>query len=435
MKNLRYPDWDGVMHEESPRTTYARSVALAGLVLVMGGLVTSPAVLSIGVVTAIVPALIAYSPKEQLRRFWNMKPAVLMSLIFFIQVLSGIWTRDTHVEIWAELIKIKAPLLLTGYSLAVLGPFPLRWVRILLSILLLCCSVVAVGTVATYLADKEAIDEMIQSSKEVTVWTGVNHIYFSIICGFSVLSSVWMLFFKNPALFRGERWLIMGLGLANFVLMHVLTTRTGLVGMYATAVVLGFVWVIKERRYLTGVIALIVFLSMPIIGYYTVSSFKHRLDNTVVDLTRYFAGKDPNYLSIGTRFESWKAAIHIWQRNPILGVGMADIKECMIEQYIQDDTKLCPENFVMPHNQFLLNLAGFGLLGISAFALGWVYPLLQRRIPLTWLFWSFWLLLSLAMLGESTMERQVGVNFAMTIYMLALGTGVRWPGQDRVGWI
>lgn len=434
MKINRHPDWDGVLRDEGQRTTIARYVALAGLVLVMGGLVTSPAILSIGVVTTILPAFVAYKPKEQLRRFWDMKPAVLISLIFFIQVLSGIWSRDTHADIWLDLVKIKAPLFLTAYSLAVLGPFPLRWVRLLLMLLLLTCSITAVGTVISYFSDKAAIDEMIQSSKEITVWTGVNHIYFSIICGFSVLSAAWMLFFRNPALFRGERWLILALGLANFLMMHILTTRTGLVGMYATAVLLGFVWVVRERRFLTGVIALIVFLSMPIIGYYTVSSFKHRLDNTVVDLTRYFAGKDPNYLSIGTRFESWKAAIHIFQRHPIQGVGMADIKESMVAQYIQDETKLCPENFVMPHNQFLLNLAGFGLLGLTAFVVGWFYPLFQRRIPLSWLFWSFWIMLTLGMQGESTMERQVGVNFAVSIFMLALGTGVRWPGQDRAAW-
>lgn len=434
MNEYRHPDWDGVLHAETRRTTIARYVALAGLVMVMGGLVTSPAILSIGVVTAILPAFVAYPLREQLRRFWGLKPAVLISLVFFMQVLSGIWSRDTHADIWLELVKIKAPLFLTAYSLAVLGPFPLRWVRVLLMLLLLACSVTAVGTVLSYFSDKAAIDEMIQSSKEVTVWTGVNHIYFSIICGFSVLSAVWMLFFKNPALFRGERWLVLALGLANFMMMHILTTRTGLVGMYATAVLLGFVWVVRERRFLTGVIALSVFLSMPIVGYYTVSSLQHRIDNTVVDLTRYFADKDPNYLSIGTRFESWKAAIHIFQRHPVLGVGMADIKDAMISQYIEDKTKLCPENFVMPHNQFLLNLAGLGLVGLAAFAVGWFYPLVQRRIPLSWLFWSFWLMLSLAMLGESTMERQVGVNFAVTVFMLALGTGVRWPGQDRAAW-
>jgi O-antigen ligase len=430
----RHPDWDGVLQEETALTTNARKVTLAGLVLVMGGLVTSPAILSIGVVTTFLPAFVAYPLREQWRRFWGLKPAVLLSLIFLLQIVSGIWTRDTSVDIWLDLIKIKAPLLLTTYGFAVLGPFSLRWVRRLLMLLLATCTVAALGTVIGYLSDKAAIDEMIQSSKEITVWTGINHIYFSVICGFTVLSAVWMLFFKNPALFRGEKWLVIGLGLANFLMMHILTTRTGLVGMYATGVLLGFVWVMRERRYLAGVIALIVILAMPLVGYYQLSSFQHRLDNTVVDLTRYFAGKDPNYLSIGTRFESWKAAIHIFQRHPVIGVGMGDIKEAMIAQYLRDETKLCPENFVMPHNQFLLNLAGFGLLGLGLFVIGWFYPVFQRRIPLTWLFWGLWILMTLAMLGESMMERQVGVNFVVTVLMLSLGTGVNWPGQDRAAW-
>lgn len=434
MQNFQHPDWDGVFKPETRWAHWCRLVSVAGLMMAMGGVVCSPALLSIGTVAMVLPAFAAFPLREQLQRFWNHKPAVLFSLIFFVHILSGLWTRDTSLYIYLDLIKIKAPLLFSAYSLAVLGPFPLRWIRIVLMLLLLGCFITSVGTVVDYALHKEAIEADIQNSKEIDVWTGINHIYFSIICGFSTLSVIWLLRFRNPALFRGEKILVSILGLANFVNMHVMTTRTGLVGMYLTVMLLGFIWMIREKKYLLGVVALTVLLAMPIAGYYGVKSFKLRLENTVVDLTRYFSGKDPNYLSIGTRIESWKAALHLYQKNPLLGVGMADIKEGMVAQYLEDETRLCPENFVMPHNQFLINLAGYGSLGIIAFSLGWLFPVFQRRIPKSWLFWAFWILMTLAMLGESVLERQVGVNFTVPMLMLSLGAGVSWPGQDKATW-
>lgn len=434
MSEFQHPDWDGKLQPETQRAHWARLVSFVGVMVAFGGMTMSPAILSIGIGAMIMPAFIAFPLKVQLRRFWTHKPALFLSLLFFVHLLSGIWTRDTAAPIYLDLIKIKAPLFLSAYALAVLGPFPLRWIRLVLMLLLVTTFLTALGTVIDFAINREAINEAIQSSKEIKVWTGINHIYFSILCGFATLSTIWLVRFKVPALFRGEKILIAVLGSANFLFMHIMTTRTGLVGMYITLFVLGVIWVIQEKRYFLGVVAAIFLVMMPLVGYYSIGSFQRRLDNSIVDVTRYFSGKDPNYLSIGTRIESWKAAVHIFQDNPLKGVGMADMKEAMTAQYIKDESRLCPENFIPVHNQFLLNMAGYGVLGFVAFGLGWFYPLFQRRIPRSWLFWGFWILATASMMGESILERQVGINFVTVVFMLSLGTGVSWPGQDKSAW-
>lgn len=407
----------------------ARKLAFLGILLCMAGMVTSPAMLSIGTITLIVPAFFAVPLKEQLRRFWNHKPAFFISLIFFVQVLSGIWTREMEAELWLTQVRVKAPLFFGLYALAVLSPFSRRQVRIALLVLIASTLFIGIGTVVDYFLNKEEIDQLIQTSKPLYIWLGINHIYFSIVNAFCVFAGIWLLRSRELILFKGERPLIIGMTVAVFIVMHIMTARTGLVAMYLTGMLLGAAYVIRNRKYLIGAIALVLLLGMPFVGYYGVSSFRHRVDNTWWDVSRYFAGKDPNYLSIGTRLESWKTAWSIFQKRPLLGVGMADLWADMTDQYVEDETLLCPENFVLPHNQWLRNLAGFGLLGFTVFAIGWFWPVLDRRIRKGTLFWCFWIIYSFAMLAESTVERQVGIMTLILLLMLSLDVA-RQPLTD-----
>lgn len=416
--------WDGSLRTIGAREHWARMVGYAGLLLCMLGLVTSPAILSIGSVVMFLPAFAAVSFKEQLRRFWWHRPAFLLSLVFWVQIASGIWTREEAAAVWMEQIQVKAPLLFCFYGLSVLGPFTMRQIRFALMLLLLAVTFTGIGTTVDYILHQDEINARIQVSKEVQVWLGINHIYYSIVAGFAVLAGVWLTSFKKPLRCKWERPLIIALSALVFLIMHLLTTRTGLVGMYLTGGFLGMLWVIRKKKFLLGGIALVVLMSVPVLGYQGLPSFRYRVDNTWMDVSRYFAGKDPNYLSIGTRLESWKTAINIFRKHPLIGVGMADMWADMTDQYVEDDSLLCSENYVLPHNQFLRLMAGFGLLGFLPFTFAWLMLPVQRRIPRGALFWTFYITYTLAMLGESTVERQVGIMFLVTGLMLSLSAGV-----------
>jgi O-antigen ligase len=255
----------------------------------------------------------------------------------------------------------------------------------------------------------------------VEVWLGTNHIYFSIVMAFAILGGIWMLLQRGPVIFRGGRIVVIVLVVLCFLEMHVLTTRTGLVGLYLTGLILGWIELLKRRRFLLALVLAVGLASMPFIGYHTVDPFKHRIDNTIMDVGEYLQGKDPNYLSIGTRIESWKTAFHLWKKHPLIGVANADLEADMTDQYVEDKTALCPENFVQPHNQFLQYLAGMGLLGFVLLCLAWFYPVFSKAWNKDLLFWMFWLNYTFAMLGESTMERQIGVGFLVVGFMLTLG--------------
>jgi O-antigen ligase len=416
--------WQGEVLTLQRKEILLHGLSYAGVLLCMAGVVTSPALLSIGIIVIMLAGLASTPLREQWRRFVQHKPAVFMSLLFALQLLSGLWTRESGLDHWLEELKIKVPLFLGMYGLAVMGPFSTQKVRIAWAVLLLGTFFIGTGTVIDYVLHADEINERIKVSKEVQVWLGCNHIYFSIVMAFAILANLWSIAQPGKLLFRGDKYVLGAMTLACFVEMHVLTTRTGLVGLYLTLMILGWVLLLRRRKYLLAIVLVVGLLSVPVAGYYGLESFKHRVDNTVMDLTEYFKGHDPNYLSIGTRLESWKTAIHLWKKHPLTGVAMADLKADMTDQYVEDKTLLCPENFQLPHNQFIQNLAGWGLLGLATICLAWFYPVLSRRWPKDLIFWIFWLNYSLAMMGESTMERQVGICFLVPCFMLSLGVGV-----------
>jgi O-antigen ligase len=424
--------WQGKTLLMMPREELLRTISYIGVLMTMAGVVTAPAILSIGIVVIMLSGLALMPFKEQIRRFWAHKPAVLMSILFLLQLISAFWTRPTDLGFtkvmighssWLEEAKIKVPLFLGMYGLAVLGPFSIRQVRIALGVLLVSTFIVGTGTVVDIFMHREEVFERIQTSKEVEVWLGTNHIYFSIVMAFGILSGIWSLRIKEKLLFRGERIVMGCLVVLNFLEMHFLTTRTGLVGLYLTILIMGLVFLFKRRKYGLAALLILGLMAMPVVGYLTVNSFRLRIENTRYDLKNTLRGFDPNYLSIGTRIESWKTAFHLWKKHPFTGVAMADLKTDMTDQYVEDKTMLCPENFVQPHNQFIQNLAGWGLMGLIAILLAWFYPVFNKKWPKGTLFWAFWLTYTLAMMGESVMERQVGVCFMVPCYMMALGVG------------
>ncbi|MFN8394437.1 MAG: O-antigen ligase family protein [Bacteroidia bacterium] len=415
--------WRGEQVRLARREEMFRWLGFFGLCLTTAGLVTSPGLMSIGIGLFTVSALCILPPGEHLRRFLRNPPAMLFSLLLLLQIVSGIWTREIRAEVWQEEVIIKLPLLAGMYAWAALGPFSVKQVRIVLLILLLSTCFVGSGTLMEYIFNAEEMNHRVEISKEIEVWLGCNHIYFSVVMAFSILGGMWSLMQEGYLIHRHERWVVIAILLLCFFEMHVLTTRTGLVGLYLCILILGWFQLIKRKKILLAVLLAVALASMPVIGYYGIDSFQKRVENTKMDVTEYFQGKDPNYLSIGSRIESWKTAYHLWQKHPVLGVGMADLLPDMTDQYVEDGTKLCPENFLQPHNQFLQMAAGCGILGVTILLLAWFYPLVVRGWPKDLIFWAFWLNYSLAMMGESMMERQVGVSFLVVGFMLTLGVG------------
>ena len=130
--------------------------------------------------------------------------------------------------------------------------------------------------------------------------------------------------------------------------------------------------------------------------------------------------QDPNGHSLLQRFEYWKTAWHIIEKNWLLGVGTGDVQDAFDNQYARDKSPLLPEYRLRAHNSYLTSWVSFGLLGLISFG-GMVFYFLnyqwknQHFLPFV-----FILVAIVTFILEDTLETQTGVSFFAFFYGLYL---------------
>lgn len=151
-------------------------------------------------------------------------------------------------------------------------------------------------------------------------------------------------------------------------------------------------------------------------GVASVLEFEHkglrrRLDKILFEVALMQSGGNPSGNSVTQRFEFWRAAWHIVQKNPIFGVGTGDVKEEMSSAYIDIDTRLYEEFRLRAHNQYLTFWVAFGIFGVllllATLFFGFRLPRSERGFLMT----AFFAIIALSYLTEDTLETQAGVTF------------------------
>ena len=106
--------------------------------------------------------------------------------------------------------------------------------------------------------------------------------------------------------------------------------------------------------------------------------------------------------------------------NPLIGVGYGDVLEEAHVYY--DQTYKRQDLFKLPHSQYLLTLAGSGLLGFIIFMVGFFTPLLSKKLKTKTgtLLLLLYLNYSISFLVENSLERSVSVAFFLLFALLLL---------------
>ena len=105
--------------------------------------------------------------------------------------------------------------------------------------------------------------------------------------------------------------------------------------------------------------------------------------------------------------------------HPVLGVSKIRLDDAMAAEYSYMFPAIAHDHYLLPHNQFIFNLAAYGLVGLAVFLLGFYYPLwaaIRRRNILLLL---MYLIVSISFLVEYTLESQIGVLTGLFFILLA----------------
>ncbi|MEL6135286.1 MAG: O-antigen ligase family protein [Bacteroidota bacterium] len=229
---------------------------------------------------------------------------------------------------------------------------------------------------------------------------------------------------STPTFFKGEKWWALGLGMAIIGMLHIFTSRTGLLAFYLTAGFLIFFFLFYKRAYWVGLLALVGVAVLPVIAVQTIPSLKTRWEVTVWDLReRNNPDRDLADLSATMRLATWQTTWEIFMAHPLLGVGKGDLPAEMRQQFEVNGWGARTDRPMLdPHNQYLSSAASLGIPGLFLVILGLLTFLMVKKASFLvhLLVWGLAVLMATGMLFESLLERQAGMIFWAIFALLFL---------------
>ncbi len=404
---------------------YFKYTAFTGIILILAGLLFSPALQSIGCALVILHPFLTGNATKILPAFRNNKLLWLLPVYYLITFISILYTDD-YKAFWNQNALLKLPFVLLPIGLANGGGLSKKQLNIIMYFFIGIIWLVALATFFNYLAHFKEINEQIKHSKPIPIFTAtkkeLSHIYFGIMLAFATCASFYFAWINKPAS-KVRKWLIRSIFFTFLICIHSIIARTGLLAIYASAFIVLSWFIIKEKKLLLGSGILAAFIVLLTVSVLFVPSLRNRLANTQKDISQYQEGKELNHYSISMRMESLKTAWKVYKNSPIIGVGAADIIAEMHKQYEADNSPLTEENRKLPHNQFLQTLTMLGIAGLASLLAIFLYPVYKRNYLLTYnnmqlLFLLFIVICFFSFQVESVLERQVGVTFFSLFYIL-----------------
>lgn len=136
-----------------------------------------------------------------------------------------------------------------------------------------------------------------------------------------------------------------------------------------------------------------------------------RLHQTAWEVQQYRITGDPSGHTLTQRMAFWHAAWEAIREKPLMGWGTGDIREAAQYGLQQIGSPLTFERWMKPHNQYLSFAVLFGIPGALWILFAMVYPAKMtdrfRHFP----FLAFFVILSISMLNEDTIDTQAGLSF------------------------
>ena len=342
-------------------------------------------------------------------QFWTLN-------IFFIAVLiSGINSENTQE--WLHHLKLKLPFLLLPFAFFSVGKFSERQYLKYFYYFIIIVVISSVGVLAEYIFTYPELNDKIKIGQSIN--TPIDHIKYSLLLSIAVIAA-FELYIKNYYLkYHWERYFIAISGIGIFIFLHVISIRSGIVTTYLALTIL----IIKEfwskKRTLVFTSLAIMIISV-IFFYLTIPTFHNKLDYMKYDLKMYKNDKGENY-SDAERIYSWKAGIYLFEKNPVLGTGIGDLRNELKVVY-KDLFKGKNLKVKYPHNQFIFTLAGMGILGIILLLIAIFFPLFYNNNYRNSLFLGLMIILISSFTVENTIERSYSTAFYLFFMLISLNT-------------
>lgn len=395
------------------------------MVSMLAGLFLPRVVLSASTILFILVAFIHNQHREQFKKFFSDPLLLAMSVLFFIPLLSGLWSEDK--EKWMDIIRNKLPLLF--FPLAFAAPMKIgeaRWIKLAWIFLIMVFAATAWST-WQYIKDYKAIEESYLRAKSILTPLEDDHIRFSWIVSTTALLSVWMLFIK--AFYKNKTGrIILFILLTWFVIyLHMLSARTGLLTLYAMIFFASTWWVVKKAKFLSAALAIIALTALPVIAYLVFPTFRNRISYIKYDASFYSRSVYLEGTTDGNRYFSIKAGIDVLNAHPLTGVGFGDIRNETNGWFKQHVPQMLESDKLLPSSEWLIYGVGAGWPGLIIFTIIMFIPFfikMQRfRLP--------WFLLNLSLFLSFIFDIGLEVQYGVFLFSFIILWWYKWINEPE----
>jgi len=138
-------------------------------------------------------------------------------------------------------------------------------------------------------------------------------------------------------------------------------------------------------------------------------SLNTRVYQIVWELDSYLHGSNPSGKSISQRFEFWRCAINLISENFFFGIGTGNVQKSLNENYKNVETKLSPDKWFFPHNQYLTIMIRFGFIGLLIFLVSIFAVVLYEKKQRDFFVFVLIAIVLMSMINEDTLETQYGI--------------------------
>ncbi len=145
-----------------------------------------------------------------------------------------------------------------------------------------------------------------------------------------------------------------------------------------------------------------------------------RIYKVIWQIHYYSQTGNANQQSISSRIEFHKVAISLLKKHLLTGVGTGDYRSEMLREFEVVKSKLQPESYNLPHNQYLSILLALGVILGSWTILAFILPFFINKKFKNFLPTVFFIIFILSMFTDDILIRASSINYIAIFYTLLI---------------
>jgi len=391
-------------------------VVVFALFISLAGFFLSRVLISIGMILLVANAVLHTHFQHNLRAFLSSPLYVSITLVFFIVLLSGLYSSD--LQYWLARLRIKIPFLVLPFAFAFIRPFSKRTFYIALYAFFGIMVLSTLSVIAIYVGNVEEIATSYKMANVIP--TPFHHIRYSIMLAFCIAIGLHCYIKKIYLFIKSEPMILLGFSIFMFLFLHLMAVRSGILAAYIVLFVFALYLILANKRYALGGMFFGILIALPILAYWTMPTLQNKIKYMSYDLQQYYYYDKVENLSDSKRIHSIQMGIKAGLQQPLIGVGYGDMKSQVQETYKKEMPKFPEEDMMIPHNQFVIVFAGTGIIGLGLFLWAILIPILTNRHYRDPLFLSFNLIVLSSFMTEPVVEVQLGTGFYLLFLLFLL---------------